>query len=276
MHMTSKGLTLRLGGFELERGDELSISFRPAVLDTPQETADDGVYLRFENMPPILPVGALLVNEAETPLLQVLANLWEPKTTVSSRPNLAENCVWVRALADYDALETPLRVHKEGLSLAWVTLSDKGAAGEREDASGPRMEELARRGLPIAHAQGFLLPDDPMRLKALLLDLAVRQRFDLILTSGGTGLGPRDTTPEAVGAVLDKRLPGFERAMLMTSLQKTPHAMISRAVAGTIAESLVITLPGSLKAVTENLEAVLPAVKHAIEKLQGDPADCGA
>lgn len=273
--MSWRGLTLRLGGFELEHGDELSISFRPAAFDATQEIADDGVYLRFEKTPPILPVGALLVNEAETPLLQVLANLWEPKTTVSPRPNLAEDCVWVRALAEYDALETPLRVHKEGLSLAWITLSDKGAAGEREDASGPRMEELARRGLPITHTQGFLLPDDPMRLKALLLDLAVRQRFDLILTSGGTGLGPRDTTPEAVGAVLDKRLPGFERAMLMTSLQKTPHAMISRAVAGSIAESLVITLPGSLKAVTENLEAVLPAVKHAIEKLQGDPADCG-
>ncbi len=274
--MTCKGLTLRLSGFELESGDELSIGFRPAALGKTQDIVDGGVSLRFEKTPPILPVGALLVNETETPLLQVLANLWEPKTTLSPLPNLAENCVWVRALVNYDILETPLHVRKDGLSLAWITLSDKGAAGERQDASGPRMEELARRDLPIIHAQGFLLPDDPGLLKALLLDLAARQRFDLILTSGGTGLGPRDTTPEAVGAVLDKRLPGFERTMLMTSLQKTPHAMISRAVAGTIAESLVITLPGSLKAVSENLEAVLPAVKHAIEKLQGDPADCGA
>ncbi len=271
MHNACDTLSLHLGGFELEKGDELSISYWPSALDA----VEDGVYIRFERVPPILPVGTLLLDEEGTPLLHVLANLWEPKTSHLSVSNLAENCVWVRALADYDKLDTPLVPQKEGLSLAWITLSDKGAAGEREDASGPRMEDLARRDLHVVHSQGFLLPDDPARLKALLLDLAVHQRFDLILTSGGTGLGPRDTTPEAVSAVLDKRLPGFERAMFMASLQKTPHAMISRAVAGTIAESLVITLPGSIKAVTENLEAVLPAVRHAIEKLQGDPSDCG-
>ena len=86
---------------------------------------------------------------------------------------------------------------------------------------------------------------------------------------------PRDTTPEAVSGVLEKRLYGFEQAMMAASLQKTHNAVISRAVVGTLGGSLIVTLPGSRKAVAENLEAVLPAVAHTVAKLQGDPADCG-
>jgi len=166
-------------------------------------------------------------------------------------------------------------LRKQGLSLAWVTLSDKGAAGQRQDASGPLIEDIVRSRQELAHAQGFVLPDELGAIKALLVDLALVQGYDLLCTTGGTGLAPRDVTPEATLAVIDKRLPGFERAMTEVSLRKTPHAAISRAVAGTLGRALILNLPGSRKAVAECLEAVLPAVGHAVAKLQGDPADCG-
>ncbi len=162
-----------------------------------------------------------------------------------------------------------------GVSLAWITLSDKGSRGERADASGPLIEELAASAMPVSLARGCVIPDDADMLRGLLASLALIEGFDLILTTGGTGLGPRDITPEATLAVIGKRLPGFERAMTLASLEKTPHAAISRAVAGTIGQSIVVNLPGSPKAVRETLSAVLPALPHALAKLQGDPADCG-
>lgn len=163
---------------------------------------------------------------------------------------------------------------KEGFSVAWIILSDKGSRGEREDKCGPLIADAVRQQLDLSLMQGYLIPDDEAQLRQLLSELAHLQKFDLILTSGGTGVGPRDISPEATLKVLDKRLPGYERAMTLASLQKTPHGAISRAVAGTIAQSLVVNLPGSPKAVAENLEAVLPTLKHTMEKLQGDPSDC--
>ncbi len=129
--------------------------------------------------------------------------------------------------------------------------------------------------LPLCHAQGFLLADDAPSLRALLLELALGQGYDIICTSGGTGVGPRDITPQTVAPLLDLELPGFATAMMLESLKKTPHAAISRAVCGVLGPSIVITLPGSRKAVLENLAAVLPALPHALDKLHGDPADCG-
>ncbi len=164
---------------------------------------------------------------------------------------------------------------RRGLSLAWITLSDKGSRGERVDASGPAIRDAAMDAIQIGLARGMIIPDEPEMLKAALVDCCLFQRFDLVFTTGGTGVGPRDITPEVTLPLLDKRLPGFERAMTQISLAKTPHAMISRAVAGTMGHSLVVNLPGSPKAVRENLHAILPALKHAVEKLQGDPTDCG-
>ncbi|NJB68256.1 molybdenum cofactor synthesis domain-containing protein [Desulfobaculum xiamenense] len=163
---------------------------------------------------------------------------------------------------------------KDGFSVAWIVLSDKGAAGMREDECGPIIEAAVRETLPVCLCQGFLIPDESRQLKALLSDLALLQGYDLILTSGGTGVGPRDITPEATLKVIEKRLSGFEHAMTAASLAKTPHGVISRAVAGTIGTTLVVNLPGSPKAVRENLAAVLPALQHTMEKLQGDPSDC--
>ncbi|MFR4119047.1 MAG: molybdenum cofactor biosynthesis protein B [Bilophila wadsworthia] len=156
-----------------------------------------------------------------------------------------------------------------------ITLSDKGAAGLRVDESGPLMAADTRAKLPLCHEQGFMIPDDPQTLRPLVMELALGQGYDLILTSGGTGLAPRDTTPEALLPIFERRLPGFEQAMMQASLAKTPTAAISRAVAGTLGRTIVITLPGSRKAVSENLAAILPALGHALEKLHGDPSDCG-
>ena len=135
--------------------------------------------------------------------------------------------------------------------------------------------EAGTRTLAARHEQGFMIPDDPQALRALVMELALGQGYDLILTSGGTGLAPRDTTPEALLPLFERRLPGFEQAMMQASLAKTPTAAVSRAVAGTLGRTIVITLPGSRKAVSENLAAILPALGHALEKLHGDPSDCG-
>ncbi len=217
-----------------------------------------------------LAVGTELVWD-ERPLLRIIDRLLPAGSAVHAEPEcLAE------ALCAAPAGEYTLTPRRRGISLAWVVLSDKGAAGLREDESGPAIESSLRHSLSIAFARGFLIPDHPGRLRALAADLALHRGYDLIVTSGGTGLAPRDTTPEALLPLLERRLPGFEQAMMATSLAKTPHAMLSRACAGTLGQSLVLTVPGSRKAVAENLEAVAPAITHALAKLQGDPTDCGA
>lgn len=164
---------------------------------------------------------------------------------------------------------------RQGRALAWITLSDKGFAGQREDTSGPVIAAMVAEVMPLCHVQGFLLADSAPALTALIAELAMGQGYDIICTTGGTGLGPRDVSSEATLPLLDRRLHGFEQAMMAASLAKTPRAAISRAVAGSVGQCLCINLPGSRKAVAENLAAVLPALPHALDKLHGDPVDCG-
>jgi molybdenum cofactor synthesis domain-containing protein len=180
----------------------------------------------------------------------------------------------LEALDDMGAGEAEFSISRSGYALAWVTLSDKGAAGKRTDESGPLIGEMVAEKLGLNRVQGFIIPDESAMLKSLLVDLSLKQGFDLIMTTGGTGVGPRDITPEATLAVIEKRLPGYERTMTRASLQKTPHGAISRAIAGTLGESLIVNMPGSPKAVKECLEPLLPTLKHTLEKLQGDPSDC--
>ncbi len=157
---------------------------------------------------------------------------------------------------------------------AIITLSDKGAAGERVDESGKVIREIIRTiNASVDHYE--ILPDDKDRIIESLKRLSDSGAIDLILTTGGTGGAPRDVTPEATLAVIDRMLPGMAEAMRAESFKKTPHALISRAVAGIRKQTLIVNLPGSPKAVRENLAVILPALIHAVEKMKGDPADCG-
>lgn len=161
------------------------------------------------------------------------------------------------------------------MKAAILTLSDKGSIGERSDASGPALEKwLAER--EVATLEYTMIPDDIEMIAATLKEWGDSGRFDIILTTGGTGVSPRDVTPDATLRVVDRLIPGFGEVMRMRSLEKTPHAMISRAVAGIRGRTLIINLPGSPKGALENLEAVWPAVPHAVAKIQGDKNDCAS
>jgi molybdopterin-guanine dinucleotide biosynthesis protein MobB len=156
---------------------------------------------------------------------------------------------------------------------AILTLSDKGSRGERVDASGPALENWLKERA-VETVRTAIIPDEADMIEATLAAWADSKAFDLILTTGGTGVSPRDITPDATRRVVERVIPGFGEVMRARSLAKTPHAMISRAIAGIRGASLIINLPGSPKGAVENLEAVWPAVPHAVAKLQGDPADC--
>lgn len=156
-----------------------------------------------------------------------------------------------------------------------LTLSDKGSRGEREDLSGQTIRELLDPATYAVEAYA-VIPDERDEIVETLVDWADRLELDLIVTTGGTGLSPRDVTPEATEAVIARAVPGMAEAMRWASLQKTPHAMISRAVVGVRGRCLIANLPGSPRGVRENLEVLLPALPHALEKLQGDPTECAS
>jgi molybdenum cofactor synthesis domain-containing protein len=208
--------------------------------------------------------------EADDTVLQVLTVGWLP----GGPGEASRRLYYLKAERDVPAGKRLLAVVRPGYALAWITLSDKGAAGKRTDESGPLVGSLVAEKLDLGLVQGFIIPDELAQLKGLMVDLALVQGFDLILTTGGTGVGPRDITPEATLAVIEKRLPGFERAMTAASLVKTPHGAISRAVAGTLGQAVIVNMPGSPKAVAECLDPLLPTFRHTLEKLQGDPSDC--
>ena len=156
---------------------------------------------------------------------------------------------------------------------AILTVSDKGSRGQRTDESGPALERwLGERGVEIA-ATALVADEQPLIASALEQWCDVGEA-DLVLTTGGTGVSPRDVTPEATLQVIERVIPGFSEAMRAASLAKTPFAMISRGVCGIRGRTLIVNLPGSPVAAVENLEAVWAAVPHAIRKIQGDPSEC--
>jgi len=157
--------------------------------------------------------------------------------------------------------------------VAIITISDRGSKGEREDTSGPLIQEMIK-DLPAEVVYYEIIPDEKEKIAEALKKSADRLKADLILTTGGTGLSPRDVTPDATLEVIEKQVPGFAEAMRAESLRKTPHAMISRAVTGVRGSSLIVNLPGSPKSVRENLSVILPALPHALSKLKGDPSEC--
>ena len=156
---------------------------------------------------------------------------------------------------------------------AVVTLSDKASAGLRADASGPILCELLR-GLGAQVGDPLVIPDDQAGIEEALAAIADAGQTDLILTTGGTGLAPRDRTPEATTAVADRMAPGFAEAMRAGSLKVTPHAMLSRAVAAVRGKTLIINMPGSPKACREHFALVAPVLEHAVETLRGEAVEC--
>jgi molybdopterin adenylyltransferase len=156
---------------------------------------------------------------------------------------------------------------------AILTVSDRGSRGERVDESGPALASwLAARGVEVISTK--LLPDKSESISGQLKQWADVGFCDLILTTGGTGVSPRDVTPEATRQILDREIPGMAEAMRAFSLGKTPRAMLSRAVAGIRGRVLIVNLPGSPNGAIENIEAIWSAIPHAIQKMQGDATDC--
>lgn len=164
--------------------------------------------------------------------------------------------------------------NKESYGFAVLTMSDKGARGEREDTSGAYLQErLVAEGYVLQSYE--VIPDQKQVIIDRLKVLVDTMQIPLIVTTGGTGLSPSDVTPEAMTEVLDQEIPGMAEAMRSASLIKTSRAMLSRGKVGIRKGSLIINLPGSLKAVKENLEVVLPVLQHALEKIRGGTSDCG-
>ena len=151
-----------------------------------------------------------------------------------------------------------------------LTVSDRSSRGERPDASGPALQQaIVAQDWQVLRMQ--IVPDDFSVIRQALLDWSESGDLDVILTTGGTGFSPRDVTPEATQAVLERPTPGIAEAMRATSLQVTPHAMLSRAAAGIRHRTLIVNLPGSPKGAVENLQVILPVLPHAVALLAEDP-----
>jgi molybdopterin adenylyltransferase len=155
-----------------------------------------------------------------------------------------------------------------------LTISDKGAVGERQDKSGEAIHGILS-GINVSIVNYAIVPDEKEAIVEKLVRWADEEKLDVVFTTGGTGLTPRDVTPEATLSVVDRIVPGFAEAMRAESLKKTPMAMLSRAVVGTRGKCLIINLPGSPRAVCECLEVILPALPHAVETLKGQAGECG-
>ena len=158
------------------------------------------------------------------------------------------------------------------MRVAVLTISDSVSRGEREDASGPAVVAFCR-GAGWELVSTSCLPDDRRKISAKLTELSDSGKLDLILTTGGTGVGPRDSTPEATQDIADRLIPGIAEEMRRKSFEKTPTAVLSRAVAASRGKTLILNLPGSPKGATESLEAVAHLLPHAIRVLHGDRHD---
>ncbi len=159
-------------------------------------------------------------------------------------------------------------------TFAVLTMSDKGSRGEREDTSGAYLQEtLQQAGFLLAEYR--IIPDKKQVIIDTLLEFVDTKNIALVITTGGTGVSPSDQTPEAMAEVLEKEIPGMTEAMRAASMNKTSRAMLSRGMAGIRGDSLLVNLPGSLKAVKENLEVIIDVLPHALEKIQGGQGDCG-
>jgi len=178
------------------------------------------------------------------------------------------------AIATGDAVEVLQLVPRSAFQAVVLTISDRCSRSEAVDTAGPAMARLLTEQLPAHVYAGEILPDEQAQIAARLKHYCDGHSIDLVLTVGGTGFAPRDVTPEAVAAIIERPTPGLDEAMRRGSGEKTPHAMLSRGVSGIRGATLIVSLPGSERAARENLQAILPALGHGLAKLKGDPSDC--
>ncbi|NPV69470.1 MAG: MogA/MoaB family molybdenum cofactor biosynthesis protein [Firmicutes bacterium] len=167
---------------------------------------------------------------------------------------------------------------RKSIKYGILTASDSGSKGDREDLSSQVIREMVE-GPPAGAARGVvahyvIVADEAEVIAREISDMADNRGIDVILTTGGTGLSPRDHTPEATYAVIDREVPGIAEAMRQAGMRATPHAMLSRQVAGTRGQCLIVNMPGSPRAVKECLEVILPVIPHAVEVLRGQARDC--
>jgi molybdenum cofactor synthesis domain-containing protein len=174
-----------------------------------------------------------------------------------------------------DSVEVLEAVPRRVVQAVVLTISDRCSRGEAADTAGPATAHLLRDRLGAHVFAAEVIPDEQLQIEERLRHYCDGHSIDLVLTVGGTGFAPRDVTPEATRAVVERPTPGLDEAMRAASLSKTPHAMLSRGTSGIRKKTLIVNLPGSERAAVENLEAILPALPHGIEKLRGDPSDCG-
>jgi len=158
------------------------------------------------------------------------------------------------------------------IKIGIITVSDRSSRGEREDLSGPEIKKWCDK-MGYTVSEELIIPDEVEIIRNSLIELSDKS-YDLVLTTGGTGFAPRDVTPEATRAVIEREAPGFAEVMRMRSLQITPHAMLSRAVSGIRKKTLIINLPGSPKGARENLEFIESAIPHALKLLRNEVKDC--
>lgn len=166
-------------------------------------------------------------------------------------------------------------IPKKAISIGVITLSDKGSKGERKDETGPALVEYLTDKLKPSFIRLDMIPDDKEKLEMYLKDFADNQNFDIIITDGSTGVSSRDIAPDVTLPLLDRRLQGFEEVMRMESYKVTKRALISRAVVGIRGKSLIINLPGSVKAALENVSFIVDALQHTVDKINDDERDCG-
>jgi molybdenum cofactor synthesis domain-containing protein len=165
---------------------------------------------------------------------------------------------------------TVRRARVDNVQVGILIISDRGATGKYEDRSGPLLAVIVRERLGWEVAQQTIIPDDFEQIKETL-ELWCQQGVNLLLTSGGTGFSPRDITPEATKAVIEREAPGISEALRAASLRVTQHAMLSRAIAGIRNRTLIVNLPGSPKAVKENMDVLIPVLPHALDLIVGAP-----
>ena len=154
-------------------------------------------------------------------------------------------------------------------------MSDRRSRGEGEDLSGREIVKMLE-SIDVVVEHAVIIPDEKDQIREALIDCADRLKLDIIVTTGGTGVSPRDVTPDVTREVIEKEVPGMAEAMRREGAAITPYAMISRAVVGIRGRSLIINLPGSPKGVRENLSVVLPALLHTVEKIKGDETECAS